>query len=278
LIRDYREEAAHLHRIRGRAVALPTARAFYAGRLEPLCRFEEFDTDNPLNRVLKAAIASVVASPLLDDVLRRRAARVLGEFAGLGELGTSDLMARPDRRTAYYHDAWVLSKLVLEGQGVATEVGQSPAWTFLLRTPELVEAGVRNLLQEALLPTWHLEKKGKQVVGAAITLNPDLVFEHGRLVGDVKYKVFDRWLQNDLYQAISFATGYQALGALVVSFSTGSSVSALPDLLVGTLPVKSLVWRAHNTATPDEARQHLVDEVKTWLQRSLNSAAEVALR
>ena len=270
LIKDYREETAYLRFIRGRALELSTARAFYAGRLGSQCRYEEFDANNPLNRVLKAAITSVVASPLLDDLLRRRAARLLNEFADLGDLRPGDLTVSPDLRSAHYQDAWTLSKLLLDEQGVTTSVGQSPAWTFLIRTPELVESGLRNLLQDGLRPTWHLEKRRKYILGAPITLNPDLVFEQGRVVGDVKYKVLDRWHQSDLYQAIAFATGHRALGALIISFSTGSSTAALPSLVVGVLPVHSLVWCANDDIPAARASARLIAEVKEWLRGVLD--------
>jgi hypothetical protein len=276
LIRDYREETAQLSAVRGRVVPLATARTFYGGSLKPTCVYEEFDNDNSLNRVLKAAAASVARSRLLESGLRRRAVGALAQMADVSELRVGDLKVSPDLRTAYYRDAWKLACQVLAGQGIEMLSGEMLAWTFLIRTPDLVEEGIRNLLQEALHPTWHLEKKGRQLIGAPITLNPDLVFEHGRLVGDVKYKLLSAWHQSDLYQAIAFATGYRASGALVISFLTDSQQTAPPDLIVGNLPVTPLTWMASSDVTPQQACSTLIQQVERWLGTRLGT--ESALR
>lgn len=41
-----------------------------------------------------------------------------------------------------------------------------------------------------------------------MTLTPDLVFE-SMAVGDVKYKIAEEWLRSDLYQAVTFAEGFE---------------------------------------------------------------------
>jgi 5-methylcytosine-specific restriction endonuclease McrBC regulatory subunit McrC len=271
LIRDYREETAQLSAVRGRVVPLATARTFYRGSLKPTCVYEEFDNDNSLNRVLKAAAASVARSRLLETGLRRRAVVALAQMADVSDLRVGDLEVSPDLRTAYYRDAWKLACQVLAGQGIEMLSGETLAWTFLIRTPDLLEEGIRNLLQEALHPTWHLEKKGRQLIGAPITLNPDLVFEHGRLVGDVKYKLLSAWHQSDLYQAIAFATGYRASGALVISFLTDAQQTELPELIVGDLPVTSAAWMASTEVTPQQARGTLVEQVERWLETRLGT-------
>ena len=273
LIRDYREETAQLSAVRGRVVPLPTARSYYAGSLKPTCVYEEFDSDNPLNRVLKSAAASVARSRLLEVNAQAREVRALAQMDDVTELRAGDLEVSPDLRTAYYRDAWKLARQVLAGQGIEMLSGNMLAWTFLIRTPLLVEVGIRNLLTEALADRCHLDNKSCQLVGAPIKLNPDLVFDHGRLVGDVKYKVFDHWNQSDLYQAIAFATGYRASGALVISFLTESQQNQLPELIVGDLPVTSVTWQTSIGADPQQSLAMLVEQVRHWLL-----ARESALR
>ena len=53
----------------------------------------------------------------------------------------------------------------------------------------MVEEGVRNVMKEKLSGRWGVEKRGVQIVGSAMTLNPDLVFNGGLAIGDVKYKL-----------------------------------------------------------------------------------------
>ena len=81
--------AYHSHRddqpfATGRIVPLPTARAYYSGRLTFTCDYELFDTDTPINRVPKAAARTVLTSPR-STPQTRRCARPLA-FA-MDELG-----------------------------------------------------------------------------------------------------------------------------------------------------------------------------------------------
>jgi 5-methylcytosine-specific restriction endonuclease McrBC regulatory subunit McrC len=65
LLRDYSEHEDFLAAKRGQVIHLPTARAFYSGKLGFESRFEEFTTDTPLNRMLKAAADTVMKSTVL---------------------------------------------------------------------------------------------------------------------------------------------------------------------------------------------------------------------
>jgi hypothetical protein len=53
--------------------------------------------------------------------------------------------------------------------------GGNVGWTFLIRTPEPVENALRLFLDKAL-PSSAIQKKGLQLTGTSLTLNPDLVF------------------------------------------------------------------------------------------------------
>ena len=211
LIRDYREIAEVVPIARGRIRALPTAQLYYAGRIAVACRYDEFDHDNPLNRLIKAAAAMVAGSPLLGRVLRRRASLVVSQLDDVSEQEAVDLNVAPDLRASYYRDPIDLAKRIIRGQGVAPQTGEQTARMFLVRTPDLIETGIRNILVDGLAPNWKLERNphGRQIHGAPVTLNPDLVFESGALTGDVKYKLPKEWDRRDLYQAAVFATGFR---------------------------------------------------------------------
>ena len=85
LIRDYREQSDSLPFVRGRLRLLDTTHRLQQGRLELHCDFEEFDADNPLNRLLKAAARSVAGSARLDPRgLRREAARSVSAMVDVG--------------------------------------------------------------------------------------------------------------------------------------------------------------------------------------------------
>jgi len=266
LIRDYREHVESLPLVRGRVQPLPTTRAYLTGRIAIECEFAEFDADNPLNRVLLAAAQVVAGSPLLNTVLRQRARRVSLRLDGIGTLRPADLRVGVDRRTSYYRDALTLASSVLSGGGRTLEAGPEPAWTFLIRTPEMIEEGIRGVLRDGLRDSHLVTNKGQRMNGTTKTLNPDLVFDSGAATGDVKYKLTGtEWKRDDLYQAVAFAAGYRTTRALVITFSP--SGEQLPTLNVGDIEVTNLTWDTSPRTSPDEAAELLTAAVRSWLEK-----------
>lgn len=220
LLRDYTAVRASIPITRGRIDPLDSGRDYYRGKLQLTCEFEEFNEDSGLNRVLKEAARRLVQAPVLREPLRRRAARALARMDGVGLMQPQDLRsAGIDRRSAYYRTALLLAGNVLLSQGRTLRAGLQPAWTFLIRTPEPVEAGVREVLR-AGLPDGQVRKAGIMLAGSSMTLNPDLVFGSPDAIGDVKYKqASSDWDRPDLYQLVALATGYQVEHACLFSFA-----------------------------------------------------------
>lgn len=111
---------------------------------------------------------------------------------------------------------------ILKGRAAGT----APAWTFLIRTPELIEDAVRGILRRGLHDIVEVKKSGLQLMPSKLTLNPDLLFGDAA-IGDVKYTLLGPdWNRSYLYQAVTFATGFRLPRAGVFGFtSTGSCPS-----------------------------------------------------
>lgn len=98
-----------------------------------------------------------------------------------------------------------------------------------------------------------------------VTVNPDLVFDHGYAVGDVKYKVFGSdWDRADLYQNIAFATAFGTTMGCVVGFTTGENAPMPPLTRVGQITVAPVAWFA-DAGAPDEAARGCVDQIARFL-------------
>jgi len=139
------------------------------------------------------------------------------------------------------------------------------AHSFLFRTPELVEEGVRNLLLVGLEGTHQVVKRGLQLGQSGVSLTPDLVFDGGVATGDVKYKLYKSdWFMSDLYQAVAFATAFRARSACVVGFQTASSARP-PSVPVGEVVVTPISWKATNGIPAQESAATLVHDVSKWL-------------
>jgi 5-methylcytosine-specific restriction enzyme subunit McrC len=264
LIKDYRSVYDQLPLVRGSLDVVSTTNAFYRGKLDCACEFDEFDADTSSNRVLRAATLEIVGNPMLASDLRKRAFRLLARLENVGDLRPVDLRSAIDRRTAYYTDAIALARNVLEGTGRDLRAGAAPGWTFLLRTPDIVESGIRNVLRKGLASKWKVEKRGFQIGNSTMTLNPDLVFDEFA-VGDVKYKVAEQWVRSDLYQAVTFAEGFGVKNAAVIGFASENG-SKLPSLTVGETHLYHFQWRTDSATPPAEAAKALVSEVDSWLQ------------
>jgi 5-methylcytosine-specific restriction enzyme subunit McrC len=263
LVADYEEQHEDLPYMRGTVHAVETANAYYQGRVSFSCLFDEFGLDSPVNRVLRAATATVAAAPVLKLELRRRARHALSRFMDVGELRPGDVDHAPERRSAHYAMGLQLARHVLAATGRTIASGPTPAWTFLIRTPELIEDAVRNILKCELHDVIDVKKSGLQLKPSKLTLNPDLVF--GRTaVGDIKYSLLGSdWKRPHLYQAVAFATGYRVSRAGVFGFtSTGPSP---PELQVGPIHLRAFTWLANEAVAPRVAEAKFVDETRTWI-------------
>lgn len=79
----------------------------------------------------------------------------------------------------------------------------------------------------------------------ALTVNPDLVFEPGLAVGDIKFKTdFEEMPRPDLYQVVTFASARGMSQAALVSFKT-TALPPLPDIPFGDIVVQHLCWDAN---------------------------------
>ena len=264
LLRDYEETADLLSVLRGSIDPVDTAHAYYRGQAAFACRFDRFDFDSPPNRLLAAATRVVVATPTRDTLLRRRAKRSLMRFEDVGAFRSEDFRWRPERRAGYYATATTLARHILFGIGRTLAFGKEPITTFLIRTPEMVEAGVRTLLARTLTNR-RIEKRKIQLSPSTMTLNPDLVFDSGNAVGDVKYKLpGSEWGRSDLYQLVAFAVGFRVRRGILVHFSRHEDLE-LPTVQVGDIDLHAVSWLANEDTTPKEALERLASSVDALL-------------
>ena len=270
LMRDYHETTESSRFIRGRLDVPDATRAYYGGRTSFLCHFEEFGFDTALNRELKSASRVVQTSQLLKPDLRRRASGITSRLDEVEDLRPTDLRATTTRKTQHYGDAYLLAQHVIRSSGRYLSHGDSASWAFLIRTPEMVEDGLLKVLSDQC-KEWSLYKRGIQLSGSSMTLNPDIVVEGGIAVADVKYKIAKTdWNRGDLYQVVTFATGYRTLFGAVVDFREPDTPQ-LPSVQVGETSVVQLSWPADPLLHPDVAASRLARSFSMWL-RDLRAA------
>lgn len=269
LLNDYRATRDALPIVRGRIDVLRTATALATGRLAVTCEFDEFDADHALNRLLLGALRVIAAAPVTATPIRVRAGRIARMFDDVSSVHPTDLAVLTDARTHYYSHAAELAKAVLTSTALSLSSGSRPAWCFLVRTPENVEEGLRQLLAALLAPEHTVVKTGLQLAGSTKTMTPDLVFDGRSAIGDVKYRlaVARDWNDADLYQVVAFATGFQARRALLLTFTKGDPSPR--QLQVGRVTVTEVRWDARSTTSYADAAERCVDDVRAWLHTSI---------
>lgn len=257
-IKDYRPMRSDLKTRRGRVHALPTTRNYYSGRTALACEFDEFDTDTPINRVLKAAADAISRSPLFATDTRMRSRRLARHLDDIGRLAPGDQAVLPDQRMGHYHDAHALALQILRSEGLHPTKGPNLARTFLLYTPALVEKAIRKILNDGLGPEHTVSNKGMQIAETGLKLQPDLVIDDGRSVGDIKYKIYNSGIARpDLYQCVAFAAGYQTKSTILISFGQELSTVRIP---IGDIVLTHVTWPTG--MPPAQAATEVVEAVR----------------
>ena len=276
LVRNYYPVQEQVSFIKGHLQVLRTTRNFLGGNLRVDSEFDEFGMNHPLNRVLKSALLVAADLPNLGRDLRRDVERCLRYLSNVDRASHHDLRVQLDRRTSTnFRSSLDLAKTIIGHQGRGLTSGDGVGRSFLLQTPLLVEEGIRNLLKK----TFRQHKVDNQIraikpVGNA---HPDLVFDDGAIVGDVKYKVVSSWSDNraDQYQSIFFATAFKTRVSLIACFCKGSGIY-FPMAEVGDNRLYAAVWNASEEASPVESERLFLEQVKVCLSELDHSTSAIA--
>ena len=265
LRQEYSEHRHAIPEVRGKLLPLETTMHLYRGQLLAECEFDELSENTALNRLVKGACERIAGLRSATEQTKIRARRVKYRVSGVGPLRWSDHRARPDRLSQSYARACSLAQLILGGCGITTSSGPCLGTTFLIRTPEVVEDGLRNILSQAL-PNYSISKRKMMLGDTGLSMAPDLVFGKNRAIGDVKYRLLGSdWHRADLNQIVAFATAFGASECAVFGF-IGSRGAARPKPVpVGQVKVKTFGWISSSDTLPQQSAEQLVSDVKSWL-------------
>ncbi|WP_411700106.1 5-methylcytosine restriction system specificity protein McrC [Conyzicola sp.] len=268
LTRDYREVKEWAASVRGSVVPTPTVERWLSGRAEMLTAYEKFDYDTPFNRILKAACRVLSNAEEIAETTRRRAARSVRGMSEIGDLQSNDAREPFTRSTEHYRGAIELGMELMRGHIRGLGDGGQPFHTFLIKTPGLVETGLRNILSLGLAPV-VVSKGGKVLLPSAVRANPDLLFGRFEVTGDVKYKIaLGYWDRGDLAQAVFFAAAYKVKNAFILTFG-GGTIPNIAPLEVGDISVTRVTWDLSSSTQPEESALRVVKELRRLCARSI---------
>lgn len=265
LHRDYSEYEEELSEVRGSVQPVPTVLANLSGRVAVHCSYSELDEDAAINRLMKASCAALASDSTIDANQRRRARRLVLAMGPVGVLRESDWRFQATRLHARYSRVLPLAKLVLASRGASMEAGNVVGTCFLVPTPGIVESGLRNILANALSPI-DVRKRGLRLTEGGITLNPDLVVDGGRIVGDVKYKYFGGdWDRASFNQIVAFASGFEAERGFIVGFRHREDGLVPLPAAIGKIRVRKFAWVASHGIDPLLSESAIAEEIRTWI-------------
>lgn len=265
LRQGYVSITSEIEELRGSLHPVETSIRNLQGIASAVCSYDELSFDMPLNRILFEACQIITKLSCVGVDLRQRARRLAFRIGGVGKLQNSDLRSQTDRLTRHYYKSIQLAKLLINGCGVTVSNGSISGTSFLLRTPDIIEDGLRNIIDKGLSETQV--KKKKLMIGAeGLSVNPDIVFGQNRAVADVKYKLFKNdWNRPDLNQIITFAAAFKTSKAAVIGFSSDSSEKKPSEVKIGDIWASSFTWDASDQSSPANSSKKLVDDIFKWL-------------
>ena len=287
LMEDYKLVESDLQNVRGKINVRGSISNWYSGKLNQVCEYSEFDIDNSANRLLLAAARIISRNSILSPTLRVRASRAVSNMYGVSELEQNDIAVSGRNLWPHYKSIVSLAKQIILGNGIDLFSGNTTGNAFLIRTPDIVETGIRSMLGRHFNSYVYLERRRRslKLVPTEMSLTPDLLFmggdyefrntglkkEHFTIsTGDVKYKVNrGEWERNDLYQAIAFASAFQAVSGIVVTFGK-PVLNTKAVLQVGGMRISHFTWNYELNVKPEDAKIALVNELKIYFDEVLN--------
>jgi 5-methylcytosine-specific restriction enzyme subunit McrC len=229
LVRDYREREEALATVRGRIDLAAQVRR--QGQPIPLdCRYQEYDEDTELNRVVKAALHRLLRVPSLDRQLALELRHHHRLFAAVADVDYPPSVV-PNLAFSRLNEAWRpaarLAQLLLRADSVRDAMGSVAAISFTVDMNKLFERFVERIVdEEAGLQGWELQARGKRRLTASVLMQPDLILRRGGVdcaVGDVKYKRLAAadWPHADLYQLLAYCVALRLSRGLLVYAEAG---------------------------------------------------------
>jgi hypothetical protein len=266
---EYNEFLDEQSTVRGQVRPCETMFRVLRGQPIAVCEFDELTEDAPLNRLVRGACERLSKMDLLAMTTRAKARAVVYRMDGIGQVQPADMQVPVDRLSRRYARAVALARLVLGRLGVSLAAGPYTGTAFLLRTPDLVESGLRATVAAAL--DGVSVTTGRIMLGSTgLSMNPDLVFDRGMAVGDIKYKYLGgQWRRSDLYQSIAFATAYRCKDSLVIGFSTGGHSQLPPLVTAGEVRSTALAWSVDPGQTPERSEEDLRFAVAAWYESNV---------
>jgi 5-methylcytosine-specific restriction endonuclease McrBC regulatory subunit McrC len=287
LHRDYEEIVGAQTYIRGKLDIRAVALNVLSGRMTFPATYEELSRDNAVNRVLRAAAEFVsnavfraAENSLSVNKLSKLVTESVYQLAEAGMVLPTDFEVEISRLADHQKRAFTLAIEVLSGVGRKTTIGEDEVNCFLHPTPNVIEDGIRQILDENLGSAVSVSKKRRAV--SSLYFNPDLVVELDSQIGisteatgDVKYRIRKQdWPREVLLQSMGFAQVFSAKSSFFIDFGLHSEKCETRTANIRDVTYHHITWPYGETVDPIASAKHIVSELYRALFESEKSDAK----
>lgn len=198
---------------------------------------DEYTTDIPENRILRAAVRRMLAVPLLEAGVRQRLLHLDRKLADASALVRGDRLPRwaPSRINAGYVSALRIAEVILQNLVAETAVGRMRVASFVVNMSKVFEDFVTVAITEAMRAyPGRTKAQYKTYMDEArldgtprIVLKPDIVHfidKKSMLIFDAKYKAASangRYPNADHYQMLAYALALKQPCAALIYADSG---------------------------------------------------------
>jgi 5-methylcytosine-specific restriction enzyme subunit McrC len=229
LVRRYERQEENLAVLRGRLVVAQQLRLNAANPERLYCRFEEFEANNPLNQILKAAVR-VLLKASKDLRNQRQLAELLLIFEGISDIPASSLpwhKVNFDRLNDRYRPSFRLAELFLKKAPPDVTGGISHGFSLFFDMNSLFEEYIGRMaakvfraqgIQVRLQGPQRFLAQDESGGSNAFAMKPDVVGMQGSQtvwILDTKWKQLsveearEGASQSDFYQMYAYANNYE---------------------------------------------------------------------
>jgi 5-methylcytosine-specific restriction enzyme subunit McrC len=231
MARSYREYHRELPVIRGRLDVAEHSRRLPSARHKVVCRYDEFDEDTPLNRILRLCVEKLSGIARLGSI-RRHLEELRFQFDGVSPIHYKPELLktiRLDRSLARFQDVWAQCCWLLRGLYPSAVAGETTNASLLFDMESLFEEATYRLMRAELMPAGYAFRfQGPQQSLLRDTrtnqmrrrMKPDITVttpSGAIIILDCKWKMLNgsedfvsELSHSDLYQLHTYATEYQA--------------------------------------------------------------------
>lgn len=235
--RGYQEREENLRCFKGRLLVSPQLRHNAAHRARFFCRYEDFDADTLISRILRSSVRRLLPMAPADQQNRLHHCLSLLEDVQDQEVQPADFArVTQNRQTERFADLLQFSRLLHAGQAPTGRAGETSMFSVLFDMNKVFECFVAAFLRRYVADddlAIHtrgdarqrtlLEKDGEPVM----KLQPDLVIERGaqRVIVDTKWKRPGTGKRGgttsaDLYQLYAYTHRFESERSILLFPST----------------------------------------------------------